>query len=160
MTPDQFVAKLKAMVALRERLPRIIGEDARSFFLDNYRKGGFEDTNFVPWVKRKVKRRYLTNPDNLKVAGEGKFSKLTLSAAGKNDKGRALLVRSGRLRRSIQIMSSGPGYVVIGTDVPYASFHNDGVEGRLPQRKFLGESTALNRLIEKRVIEEAMKVLL
>ncbi len=44
----------------------------------------------------------------------------------KNNSGRALLVQSGRLRRSIQIFSTTGNSVTIGSDVPYASVHNDG----------------------------------
>lgn len=38
----------------------------------------------------------------------------------------SLMVRTGRLKRSIRKISSGTGYVIIGTDVPYAQAHNDG----------------------------------
>ena len=36
------------------------------------------------------------------------------------------LVRSGRLKRSIRIISKGRFYVQLGTDVPYARIHNEG----------------------------------
>ena len=137
MTAEQLKERLLAMVALRKRLPGMLGEEARGFFLDNYRKGGFEDASFTPWVARKPR------------TGKG----------AKRDEGRALLVRSGRLRRSIRILSTGPGYVVVGSDVFYARFHNEGVEGRLPQRRFIGPSKKLAEVIEKRVIAEALKVL-
>ena len=37
-----------------------------------------------------------------------------------------LLVRSGRLKRSIRKIAIGDYYVVVGTDVPYAQSHNEG----------------------------------
>jgi phage gpG-like protein len=40
--------------------------------------------------------------------------------------GRAILVKSGRLRRSIRVMSRDGDSVTIGTDVPYAQIHNEG----------------------------------
>ncbi|WP_172918556.1 phage virion morphogenesis protein [Capnocytophaga canis] len=44
-------------------------------------------------------------------------------------KGRgSLLVRSGRLKRSIRKIITGDYYVVVGTDVPYAQIHNEGGE--------------------------------
>ncbi|ROH98295.1 hypothetical protein EGI16_21700 [Chryseobacterium sp. G0240] len=38
----------------------------------------------------------------------------------------SILVRSGRLKRSIRKLSQGSYYVYIGTDVPYARIHNEG----------------------------------
>lgn len=39
---------------------------------------------------------------------------------------RKLLVKSGTLQRSPRIFVSQPGLVIIGTEVPYASIHNNG----------------------------------
>lgn len=44
----------------------------------------------------------------------------------KKDKTRALLVKSGRLRRSVRVIASSPISVTIGSDVPYARIHNEG----------------------------------
>ena len=38
----------------------------------------------------------------------------------------SLLVRTGRLKRSIRKLATGKYYVYIGTDVPYAQIHNEG----------------------------------
>ncbi|SHK69561.1 phage virion morphogenesis protein [Epilithonimonas mollis] len=38
----------------------------------------------------------------------------------------SLLVKTARLKRSIRKISSGDGYVIIGSDVPYAKIHNEG----------------------------------
>ena len=38
----------------------------------------------------------------------------------------SVLVKSGRLKRSIRKISQGNYYVYIGTDVPYAQIHNEG----------------------------------
>lgn len=43
----------------------------------------------------------------------------------KKDKG-SLMVRSGRLKRSIRKLSEGDYFVYVGTDVPYAQVHNEG----------------------------------
>ena len=95
----------------------------------------------------------------------------------KKDKG-SLMVRSGRLKRSIRKMSEGDYFVYVGTDVPYAQIHNEGGElnktitvrthsrtrkGRtetvkshrrkmnlkMPKRQFLGDSNALAKRIER-----------
>lgn len=93
-------------------------------------------------------------------------------------RGRAILVDTGRLRRSIRITAKGTTYVVVGTSVPYARGHNDGstitktvtvgghsrrVKGgttnvrshprkmnlKLPKRRFIGNSRALNKAIAR-----------
>ncbi|AQY22988.1 phage virion morphogenesis protein [Riemerella anatipestifer] len=38
----------------------------------------------------------------------------------------SLMVRTGRLKRSVRKMGSGVDYVIIGSDVPYARVHNEG----------------------------------
>ena len=111
-----------------------------------------------PWQRRTRKRR----------GGE------------KRQKG-AVLVDSGRLKRSIRITSVTKTSVTIGTDVEYAKIHNDGFDGvqsvrahtrktknktqnvrahtrkmKMPQRRFLGESAELERLITE-FIENELK---
>lgn len=44
----------------------------------------------------------------------------------KRKKSGSILVKSGRLKRSIRKISEGKYYVLIGTDVPYAKIHNEG----------------------------------
>ena len=90
------------------------------------------------------------------------------------------MVDSGRLKRSIRVVSSSPERVVVGTDVPYAQIHNDGFEGtvhvkaymrkskkgtrinvrehdknmKMPKRQFVGESDELNRRLERAIVDE------
>lgn len=52
----------------------------------------------------------------------------------KKDKGRAILVKSGRLRNSIHIISATPQRIEVGTSVPYAQAHNDGFKGTVTVR--------------------------
>ena len=51
-----------------------------------------------------------------------------------NNAGRALLIQTGRLRRSIRIVSTTANSVTIGSDVPYAQVHNDGLRVQATQR--------------------------
>ena len=95
----------------------------------------------------------------------------------KADRG-SLMVRSGRLKRSIRKMYEGDYFVYVGTDVPYAQIHNEGGDinktvtvrthsrtrkGRtetvkshrrkmnikMPKRQFLGDSNALAKRLER-----------
>jgi phage gpG-like protein len=80
---------------VHQDLPKVIGNEAVNFAIDNLEKQSWEGK---PWAKRKSKK----------------------------DTGRALLVKSGRLKRSPRVISSAPGKVTVGSDVPYAAVHNNG----------------------------------
>lgn len=83
------------------QLPDIAGGQAVSFFKESFRRQGWVyNGSLQKWEQRKP--------------------------GSKRNKGRALLVDTGRLRRSIRIVQKGEGYVKIGTDVPYAQAHNEG----------------------------------
>lgn len=95
----------------------------------------------------------------------------------------SLMVKSGRLKRSIRKISDGHNFVLIGTDVPYAQLHNEGGtvdkisnvrshsrsrKGRtfnvvahrrkmnltVPKRQFLGNSRILGRRIERQIARD------
>ena len=94
--PD-FNAAAKQFTFLMVNLPLMIGKEAENFFKDSFKNQAWEG---VQWEERKRK--------------------------DKNPKRRALLVKTGRLRRSIRIREVSFGKVVVGTDVPYAQIHNEG----------------------------------
>ena len=76
-----------------------------------------------------------------------------------SDPGRATLVKSGNLRRSIRIGSSNPDHVKIVANMHYASYHNEGTRN-LPKRNFIGDSRVLDRRIElgiTRIMDTATK---
>lgn len=107
--------KLKEMQAsLAEKLrqlPPIIGEEVVNFALDNFQNESWEGK---PWQKRK-------NPT--------KWGKA-------DDEGRALLVKTGKLKRSIrvgEIMEDKVSIIAGGEDVPYARAHNEGFQGLVHQ---------------------------
>lgn len=103
----------------------------------------------------------------------------------RHDRG-SLMIRTGRLKRSIRKVREGAFYVVIGTDVPYAQIHNEGgqikknvrvrahrrrtkrgmvpVEAhqrkmnlKMPKRQFLGDSAFLSKYISRHMMQEVEK---
>src|SRR5690606_29403582 len=86
--------------ALKARLPRMVGTEAMKFFKESFDRQGWVDEGFERWAPRQAK--------------------------AKRNKGRHLLVDTGRLKKSIRVIKAVPGLVVVGTDVPYAQIHNDG----------------------------------
>ena len=81
-------------------LPVIIGEEYVNFSKQAFIRQGFIDGHYEKWKERKDK--------------------------SKRNKGRAILVKSGRLKRSIRLLRTGYLYAVVGSDVPYAQIQNDG----------------------------------
>ena len=79
--------------------------DAVNFFKDSFRRQGFLGDTLEPWKPRKTNTKWGKTPRN---------------------KGRAILIDTGRLRRSIRLISASNLTATIGTDVPYARAHNEG----------------------------------
>lgn len=101
MTVQFNFPRLQDLSKFRRDAPRVAGNIARDFFKQSFRRQGFiEDNSVQKWPNRK----------------------------GQQDKKkRAVLVKTGRLRRSIRIVRIGEGYVTVGTSgVPYAQIHNEG----------------------------------
>jgi phage gpG-like protein len=108
-----------------------IGNAAKSFFVENFRKQGFDDKSVTKWKPRK-----------------------------KDDKiaGRAILVKTGDLRRSIirNPANRAALSVKISTDLVYAARHNNGLKG-MPKRQFMGDSYNLNESIKKIIVKRLDK---
>lgn len=117
-------SKLARIKRLLRRLPRDVGNEALLFFLNLFKKE--ESPDGKPWAPRKVD-------------GDG-------ARSGR----RSLLVKSGRLRKSIRLTKVTSNSVSIGTNVPYAKYQNDGT-ATIPQRQFIGKSTALNRRLQRMI---------
>lgn len=143
-------------------LPQRVATLAVNFSKERFVKQNWHDEHAEPWQKRKHNRR-----------------------GGANRQRGAVLVDSGRLKRSIRIVSVSKDRIVIGTDVPYAEIHNEGFEGlqnvrshrrrskrgkvytvrtysrrmSMPERRFIGESAELARLIEELMVTELTKAL-
>lgn len=135
--------KSKYIAAMRG-LPIVVGNEVVNWSKESFKRQGFTDASLAPWRKRK--------------------------GNNKKGKGRALLVQSGRLRRSIRVIRSTGNSVVVGSDVPYARVHNEGFTGiqtvkghsrknsqvksftrqmNMPKRQFLGNSSLMVERIKR-----------
>lgn len=85
--------------------PAMLGNDAVNFFLDRFKEQAWLGDYREQWKPRKAFTKWGKTPRN---------------------NGRAILIDSGRLRRSIRIVNASAMSVTIGTDVPYAQAHNEG----------------------------------
>ena len=149
-------------------LPRRAASLAVTFSKQRFRDQAWVDNNTDTWKKR--------------APGRTKESR--------KRQGRAVLVDSGRLRRSIRVVSVTDYRAVIGSDAPYARAHNDGFRGRvsqsvrshtrmsrkkrpvrvsahsrtitknLPRRRFIGASAVLDKQIERMMTAEISHAIL
>ena len=124
----------------------VMGTDAKNHFVKSFRNQGFEDASIEKWQPRK-RTNYRTR--------SGKVV---------DDTNRAILVKSGDLRRSIKVLNKSYRSITLGSDLPYAQIHNDGLYGnaygkyrfKMPKRQFIGHSKKLidqlRMKLDKRIV--------
>lgn len=112
MTGDKDVEKLRRTIAaFIKKTPTKVGNTSVKFYKDRFVRGGWiGDGGLEKWKPRKRRDRNERRRGN-----------------------RALLVKSGRLKRSIRVIKKTRDSVTVGTDVEYARMHNEGFEGRVSQ---------------------------
>jgi phage gpG-like protein len=96
---DNLKHILKHFKAILNKAPKVVGRMAVDHFKQNFEVQGFVNNGLQKWPERKKRKK---------------------------DKGRAILVKSGNLRDSIDIVSADTQHIVIGTNMPYAKLHNEG----------------------------------
>lgn len=125
---------LKLFFKKKKSMPKKIGNIAKNHFIQSFRDGGFKDKSLRKWRRRK-------QPD-------------------KKGKGRAILIKSGKLRRSIRVKRATSRGILItagGAGIDYAAVHNRGM-GKMPKRQFMGKSIILNKKVRKRIRREVDQV--
>jgi phage gpG-like protein len=145
---DDMKRQAKAVAnAIRKDVPRVIGVEGKNFFEDSWRKQGWEDNGINKWKPRKAPP---------KTTATGKVSKAYLNWKRKNN--RPILYSHASDRKGIHLKDSiraipGIGRVTFATSKPYAQVHNEGGRAgrgkgfRMPKRKYMGRSRALDRRI-------------
>lgn len=161
-TKHNFDQIVKSYKQFKKTLPQAIGTEAVNFAKDNFRRQGFQDIGVRKWKKRKP--------------------------GSQRNKGRGILIDTGKLKRSIRITRITGSRVYIGSNVIYAQIHNEGgrikgsanvrahrrrtrsggltrvkrhtrqVNIRMPKRQFIGRSRMLDRRIQKYIRLRLLKV--
>ena len=107
---------LRKLAGARSAAKNDIGRMAVNHFKGNFRAQGFVDNSVDPWKARKEKSKKKTS--------------------------RGILIQSGNLRRSIQVLGMPGNRVIVGTrGMKYAKRHNEGL--KMPKRQFIGNSKQL-----------------
>ncbi len=142
----EFNSKYAKLLQTLKDAMAIIATDSENHFKRSFRNQGFEDEIAERWKPRKrPSRSDKRNPT----------------------RSRAILVKSGALRRSILRTKLNSYRYKIESDLPYSSIHNYGLNGKafgkhpfkMPQRRFMGVSKKLMRknvLTLKRQITKAL----
>lgn len=130
---------------LSNKLPEFIQDKAQQIVDDSFNKEQYQDAGSSKWKGRKKDK-------------EAKMSR---------QERRALLVKSGRLIKSVETERRGAD-IIIGTDTPYAAVHNEGLQSgrgsgfKMPERQFMpkpGESNEqLNKKVEKFLDDQMDKI--
>lgn len=96
---------LQNMERLKKTLPVLLSNQAQTFFVKSWEKKGWDDKSVVKWDKRKD--------------------------TGPKSQGRAILVKSGNLRRAVNrsIRFESFDRIQLVVALPYAAVHNDGYNG-------------------------------
>lgn len=131
---------LKARKALEAAIVDV-GNTAKVFFVESFRKQGWDDKSVERWKPRK-KKTYRTR--------SGKVV---------DDTTRAILVKTGDLRRSIirNPANRAALTIKISTDLVYAARHNNGLK-KMPKRQFMGDSYNLNEKVKAVIVKRLDKV--
>lgn len=136
---DSIKRKIAALKMVRSSLPTILANECVNFFKGSFKRQGWLDSGIMPWKPRK-----------------------------KSDPGRAILVKSGDLRKSVFVEAATWKTVRISSNLPYSAIHNEGGMGKafgkhsfqMPKRKFMGDSKKLRGLLTAKIegkINKAMK---
>ncbi len=136
---DDILRKIKEN---RRAVAFKIANKGVNHFKNNFRRQGFVDSTVDKWQKRRSDV----------IDG--------LSGRESKNKGRAILVDTGFLKRSIKKIQVKPDSIIVGTNTTtYASYHNLGADN-MPQRKFIGKSKVLSdaiRVLVRTYIKKAFK---
>jgi phage gpG-like protein len=140
MSQDALKQFRTALRGYLKKLPREMGKAVVLESADNFRRQGYENESgaVVPWTPRKATKEHgRTRRDG------GRDRRY------KNPRQRAILVKTGRLRRSVRIVATTDTSVTIGSSEVYAEAQQEG-NGRIPGRPFI----ALGRSSKERLLRK------
>lgn len=145
MKPSEFFRKVLQEIPVLERhiANQVVAVEAERIHAENFRAAQFTDTVPQKWPKRKTN---LANTHNYEGG--------TYEAQHK-DKGRALLVKSGTLKRHALKGRVRDDSVEFVFPLEYERVHNEGLRAgrgkgfQMPKRQFVGESEVLKARIKR-----------
>lgn len=101
-----------------KKFPVLAANEAVNIFQDSFNRQAFIGETTEVWKKRK--------------------------SDSKKSQGRAILIKTGRLKRGVKRFKADWDSIIVGNDVPYAGIHNDGFKGTESVRAFTRKLKARN----------------
>lgn len=126
---------------VKTELPKLLANDAQTFFFRSFNNQGFTNYNLIKW--KEVKRRQANTP-------EYKYPK----TKGLARRTKPILIQTGTLRKAVNnsIRSISFYKTTLVVDLPYAAAQNYGsAKKNIPARKYMGDSTTLRKIHRKRI---------
>ena len=122
---EQFGKELRGYL---KTVPKLLGRAVVQESADNFRRQGYEDEGgaVVPWAERK-------KPDTVPGRKRRDGSR---GPRRTNPRQRAILMKSGKLRRSVRIVATTATTVTVGSSLGYAQAQQEG-NGKMPARPFI-----------------------
>lgn len=99
VTKIDFDGLIKRLRGKKKELPTILANETINYFKQSFKNQGWENS---PWKSRQT------------------------PSWGRSRGSRAILVQSGKLRRSFKVMRKNQRFIEIANTKPYASIHNQG----------------------------------
>jgi phage gpG-like protein len=145
MSKFNFKQVIQNIEQVKKELPPLLANDAQKYFL-----GAFKDESWNGNKWEEVNRR---------IEGTREYKYPLKKGLSRHDK--KILIGTGRLRRQVSLLAGNAKVthdrynftvrlILDDSIVPYGKYHNTGGE-HLPQRKFMGDTPALRRILRKRI---------
>ena len=143
---DRFARALRTYL---RTVPRLMGKAVVAESADNFRRQGHETDagNVVPWEPRK----YADTIKSRRKADKGKRIP--------NPRQRAILIKTGRLRRSVRIVATTATTVTVGSSEAYAQAQQEGNSRGLPARPFISLGKTAKATLVRRLAGDITKLL-
>lgn len=142
-TKFSFDKVLKNVEQTKRELPIKIANAAQNFFNEEFKN---QEWDGKPW--QEVQRR---------IPGTGAYKYPKISKLGRRTSN--ILVLSGRLRRDVSTSKKIVSWdkIVFKVVTPYAGYQNYGTN-KIPQRKFMGNSQKLTKLLREKINENIKRI--
>jgi len=138
-----FKALYRRIESVKKDLPSVLANEGTKFWLSNFDKEGFQDVGIKAW---KIPERKIPGTPSYKYPKKKGLSRRV----------KKTLIGTGKLRRAVNSSVKEKSFkrIVwrIGSEVPYAARHNEGLKG-MPKREFMGESRRLNNIFRGRITQ-------
>jgi phage gpG-like protein len=127
MSKFNFYRVLDNLNKIKRELPVLLANQAENYFVDNFKKQGFDNKKWQEVQRRIAETRPYMYPKN----------------KGLSRRKKPILIGSGRLRRAVANSKKITTFnkILLEVNLPYAANHNEG--DTVPKRQYIGQTREL-----------------